>query len=174
MYEKILKNKKGVMTFDMLMHLPRIFFTLFVGAIIALLVLTLINVDTDIREKETYVIVDRLLYSEQGITYVDPDTGRVYPGIIDSKKFNEYTLEHIFTNPNNIHFAMELTLSTYDLDRTIIYNRRNYVIWEDVQETGAEGIGGARLFEHRRPVIVFEDDKLVKAILKIAILMPNG
>lgn len=65
---------------------------------------------TDIRGTEARIFINKAVYSPHGITLQDPDTGRVYPNIIDFSKFDKKSIETAAFNPESISIGMKLEL----------------------------------------------------------------
>ncbi|MBT4541010.1 hypothetical protein HOC35_05845 [Candidatus Woesearchaeota archaeon] len=82
--KKQFKNKKSMVAyFQLMMVMFRIFVLGLVLFSIAFMVFLFIEKDTNIQNEEVELFVEQLLYSKNGLSYRNQDTGRVYPGIIN-------------------------------------------------------------------------------------------
>jgi len=78
-----------------------------------------INNLTKTHDLEYKIILNRMIYSPTALAYVEPDTGRAYPGIIDMSKFNEEHLnESLMTNaPLALRMYLKGTGTAYIKDK---------------------------------------------------------
>lgn len=76
--------------------------------------------DLETKGLEYDLLMNRLLYSPNSISYTDTTIGRTYPGIIDMNKFNEETLNKTFGDSKR--FGMKVNLGK----DTIYYNKESY------------------------------------------------
>ena len=121
-----------------------------------------------IREK---IIINRLFFSPNSISYVDDTLGRVYPGIIDMSKFDNVTLDRSFFTKENKASAAKLELINLDLEESKItyineelYSRwKNYVKFEQYSS-----------YKDQFYVIIRDGNKDYKGLLKVNVLMHNG
>lgn len=173
---KILKSKKGF-SFNTLMWLLRIGMML-LGIFSALLVINIFIADkVDLRAVEAGVISNRIIYSKEGISYVDPASGRVYPGIIDYTVMQKDNIlnESIYMK-NNDYVGARIAL--FGLDgkemRTTYYNKE----WYDIlrPKSFVPGFGASKIFKDRRYVLVKKPgiSTLVPAILEIEVITANS
>ena len=178
-------KKKGVMTFDMIMYIPRLFFIMIVGSLIAYLIWSFITLNTDVKYQEAHVLANTVLYSSNGISYKDIYTSRTYPGVIDPLKFQDNSALEIMFNhldedlqPDNDFVAIKVVLSDFEEppawdNKTIYLNEWNYKRWESISKINAEGAGGAKLLTFTKYVLIKRADTLERAKLNISIVMPN-
>jgi hypothetical protein len=70
---------------------------------------------------KTTVLINRFLNSPDCFAYVDEETGRAYPGIIDIKKFDDDKMSKCYsTNDDNSYsFRFELENSSNNFKKTI-------------------------------------------------------
>jgi len=88
-------NKRGfTLAFKQLMWIPRIVFVIIVIMGDTGLVLGYIVTTIDVSAIESHILINRLQYSPNGIVHYDSETKRVYPGVIDSRRFNSYILDY--------------------------------------------------------------------------------
>ncbi|MBW2977601.1 hypothetical protein KY331_02030 [Candidatus Woesearchaeota archaeon] len=123
-------NKKAVTFSTMNLLFWRFLFIGVSFAIIVYLAFSSIQENVDVQQTKNFILVNRMLYSPNSITYVDPNTGRVYPDIIDLTKFNEKVLnKSINTDKNQI--AVKLELKNLDANEVIdaYLNQKWYDRW---------------------------------------------
>ncbi|MBN1501915.1 hypothetical protein JW930_00085 [Candidatus Woesearchaeota archaeon] len=121
------------------------------------------------HEVGNLVFTKRFLYSGNALAYRDPETARVYPGIIDFEKFNNETMEEAFSYEKN-YIAAKFELENLDTDEIIgIYvNGRWYNRWRHY--TQFEQYEGMEL---RRFVLIKDGDNLYKGALKMDVVVSN-
>ncbi|MBU0536130.1 MAG: hypothetical protein KKE20_04140 [Nanoarchaeota archaeon] len=79
-----------------------------------------IKSNTYMADVEDTIIQTRFFNNPDCFAYQDPDTGRVYPGIIDIRKFNQAIMDSCYSVPKNYlsgYFRLELK----DIDRNQEY-----------------------------------------------------
>ena len=181
-------KKKAVMTFDMIMYIPRMFFIIIVAALISYIIWSFIALTTNVKLQETHVLSNNIIYSTNGLAYQDHISHRTYPGVIDPKKFDvtpdtpnalEIMFNHVDENdePDNDFIAMKVILSDFNnpptWNKMMYLHESNYNRWADIAVTGLKGAGGTKLINFTKYVLVKEDDKLERAKLTISFVMPN-
>ena len=75
-----IKNKKGEISGEVLMIIPKIIFLTAVLFAVVILVKVFIITTTDVREVESNILVNRLLYSKDGVENCPPPPLRGYSG----------------------------------------------------------------------------------------------
>jgi len=111
----------------------------------------------DTASLEYDVVVNRIY---QNLAYVSPNTGRIYPNIIDQNKFNEEFLNTSFTEKN---FAIKLSLTN---NPTIFFNKEFYEFAEPIK-----GISKYQEIFQTNPIqVLTKDNKLTQEIIKISII----
>ena len=165
---------------EMVFFIPRILFlTAVLFAVVILIKIFIIGI-IDVREAESAILVNRLLYTKNGLSYYDEDLNRIYPGIIDLNSFNELSLN----NPNRF----DNTIISYGSDNPIIsakitlkqegrrdliafYNKNRYDKWEPrVLVTVKGGAGSVKSFNDRKYVLVKDGETLTQALLEFKII----
>ncbi|MFH1850359.1 MAG: hypothetical protein ABH879_09360 [archaeon] len=162
-------NRKALMSFNMLMWIPRIIFLTAVVLSVILLVRVFVVTGIDTKGIEAGVFMDRVWYSANGISYRDPYTGRAYPGIIDTGRFNDLILNSTMQPPQNRLIAARLELTGSET-REVFYNKLWYERWKEVP---FEGIGGSTMFTMLRPVIIRSGPADEAGYLKMEVFVPN-
>jgi len=174
-----MRGKKAEISGEVITVIPKIIFLIAVLFAFIILVKSLIVTSIDIRQVESEILVNRILFSE-AISYNDKGIDRLYPGIIDLKKFEEISKN----NPN----SLDTTFISYGSDNPIItskitlkqankkdivafYNREKFVKWEPRALPGITGGAGRfKTFKEQKYVLVKEGEKLTPAVLEFFII----
>jgi len=169
-------RKRGVISGEVIFIIPKlIFLTAVLFAVVILVKFALVSV-IDVREVESNVLITRLLYSKDGISYFDKETSRVYPGIIELDKF--YDLSNL--NPNSLDtvsanygisnpiIAARITLKFQGKAALAYYNKDRFDKWEPRVVPGVTGGEGSFVaFEQEKYILVKQSGKLTPGILNI-------
>lgn len=123
-------NKKAVSFKTLNMAFFRMVFIAIIFIVVYLFTAAWIGQKIDIQDVKNLILVKRILYSPDSISYVDPDTGRTFPGIIDLDKFNDEILNKSF-NLDKSNTAAKLELKNLDTNETNItyLNQKWYERW---------------------------------------------
>jgi len=190
-----MNNKRSLISGEVILFIPRIMFLIAVLFAFVILIKTLIITSVDVRDIESRILVERMLFSRDGILYYDKGIERLYPGIIDFEKFKKINLltdrsytpnddvksfldkEIIYYDSGTIHgsenilIAASLTLAREgEPDISIYYNKKWYDRW--IPKAGFKGPAGIKKFESKRNVLVKEGnpDSLSSGTLSFIIL----
>lgn len=168
----------------MVFFLPRLVFLIAVLFAVVLIVKVYIITNVDIREAEANILINRLLYSKNGLSHYDESIKRVYPGVIDLDKFKQLSMN----NPNaldsvvinygsdNPIIAAKITLrgiDTYKGDPEIIvyYNKDRFDKWEPRTLSSIRGgAGTVKAFKEQNYVLAKEGDVVTPKILEFYII----
>ncbi len=176
----MIKNKKSVISGEMIMAIPQIIFLVAVMFAVVILIKVFIITHIDVRQVDANIFVNRILLSKGAISHYDEDIGRVYPGIISLERFQEISS----TNPTNLDeeimrygtdnpiLAAKMTLKRNGYaDIIAYYNKENFDRWEPKVLPGVKGgPGSVRAFEKQRYVLVKDGDTLFPGILDFFII----
>ena len=174
--DRMMNSRKGF-SFNTLMWLMRIGMML-LGIFSTLLVINIFIADkVDIRAVEAGIIANRIIYAKDGISYIDPSSGRSYPGIIDYKIMQQ---DNILTDAiymkNNDYVGAKIKLSGLDGKemKTTYYNKAWYDLLKP--KSFVPGAGASRIFTDRRYVLVKMPNvaPLTPAILEIEAVTANS
>jgi len=177
-----MKNKKGNVTFEFLMWIPRLVFIVIVMFAIMVLIRSYVTVTIDISELQANLFVNRVLYSPTAISYFDKDIERLYPGIIDFDKFklqtNEKFLEKsVYYGEKNTEIGAKLVLKdlSENAELTTFYNEGFFKEQKKLVDSGlTEGPGGARGYNKKYNVRIFKNNDLHEGILTVEVVIPNS
>ncbi len=134
-----------------------------------------INNEIDIFNAESELVIQRIIYDQDGISFYDSELKRAYPGIIDSKKFNNNHLETIFSLPkDDQHLAVNLSLKLEDGEsKSVSLNGKWFERWYPLRDRS--GKGGKRWKQEAFPVTYFDQDKdeKIAGMLTVEVIIPN-
>lgn len=173
-------NKKAEISGEVILVIPKILFLTAVLFAVVILVKVFIVAAIDVRQVESNVLISRLLYSRDALSYFDQDINRVYSGVIDLNKFKELSAN----NPN----FLDNKVISYGADNPIIsakiilkqegksdiiayYNKDRYDKWVPrVLPTVRGGAGSVKSFKDTKYILVKEEEKLSPAIMEFDII----
>lgn len=181
-------NKRGIISEEVLLSIPRIIFLIAVLFAVVILVKIFIITNVDVRQVESNILINRLLYSKDGLSYYDESLKRVYPGVVDLNKFRQLSIN----NPNwldntainygsdNPIIAAKITLKNIGSivkekqsanDITIFYNKDRFDKWEPrTLVTVRGGAGSVKSFQEQRYVLAKDNELLHPAVLEFYVI----
>ena len=178
--EYMIKNKRSLISGEMIMAIPQIIFLVAVLFAFVILIKVFIITHIDVRQVDANIFVNRVLLSKGAISYYDESIDRTYPGIISLERF----LEISSINPN----ALDNEIMSYGADNPILaanmtlsregyadivayYNKENFDRWEPKLLPGVKGgPGSVKAFEKQRYILVKDVDTLLPGILYFFII----
>jgi len=169
-----MKNKKA-QAFSMVWWIPRIIFLVIVLSSVIFLTTMYINTEKETWKTESELFIHRLIYSPNGISYYDPLTNRVYPGIIDLKKIKntEIINRSLFYGKDNKHIGANI--SVYDKNDNLlaqgIYNEK---VSKRIQEKGFLGVGGIDSKQKKYYILIKNKENYIPANMKITVVVPRS
>ncbi|MBI2656396.1 hypothetical protein HYX03_01500 [Candidatus Woesearchaeota archaeon] len=172
-------NKKA--SFDMIVNLFRLLFTIVVFVSIVFLTRAFIQQKIDIFEAESKLLAHRIVLSND-INYIDMDTGRTYTGIIDLQKFasedfEKNILNSIYYGKINSEASAKITLKYNDEGKAVevekFYNKELYNEKKVLIEAKLIGAGAARKLDTSFYVLVKDNNNLKEGVLNIDAILPN-
>lgn len=131
-----------------------------------------LNPKRDTFSLQAGLLSQRLLYSPNGLAYVDPMTGRSYPGIIDAAKLKDpKTAERLLS----VVSYKESVIGAKILvgESTVYYNKAYYDKYFPL--IGKQGAGGARSQKLTIPLLVRDKDidKHVNVLVEVVQVNPQ-
>ena len=159
-------NKKALMTFNIINFIPKIIFLAVIAIVVVMLVRTLVVTEVNVQDAEAGVLINRILYSPNGLVYTDNQINRVYPGIIDIENFNETILEKAISPVPYMGAKLDLVMA--EQTKTIKYNEKVYdklYVYKDVRE------GGSKEIIQNIHVLVKVRDIFVPGVLKMSVVV---
>ena len=177
-------NKRAMETTEMVYWIARILFCLMMLISVFFIARIYESKVIDTAEVEAATFRNYVLYSPNGLSYTDPETGRLQPGIVDVRNFNETRLEAAadFGRPNDMVAAWFILHSASGPSvKGAFYNQQRYNDWKPLSEiTTFAGIrrffgAGTVYQEHNETYVVYVDENGNKlpGILETIILVPR-
>jgi hypothetical protein len=170
--------KKGMTSFEMVTYIFRIIFLVIVISAILILVRTYIVISVDTFDAESELIYNRFIYSVNGISYYDHEINRLYPGVIDIKRFNSSILDKAVDFGEYPHVGAEFTLKDERgiIKKTAIYNEDFYDEKIKLFDAGyIRGAGGVKALKKENYVVYKDEDgKTKQGFLEVEIVIPNS
>lgn len=116
------------------------------------------------------IILNRIFYSPNSISYYDESINRVYPNIIDIRKFDDVTLDAAFSTRVTKVLTGRLELINLENDEMheAYINKEQYDRWKHYTK-----FDQFENFIDRKYVLLKDEDGLHKAIIKINFVIPN-
>lgn len=168
-----MNNKRSLISGEVIMFIPQIIFLIAVLFAFVILVKSLIVTAIDVRPVDASILVERMLFTKNGISYYDEGLERLYPGVIDLEKFKDisgktdriYTLEEearskldeevISYGSDSFLIAANLTLTQQGGERiSAYYNKKWYDRWKPKALICVSGPGAPRRFTKTRNVLI--------------------
>lgn len=167
---EIIRNRKGLTAYNMIIMIMRIVFLVIALLSIVIIISIAVNVNLETKESESVLLIARLMYSPEGLSQVDPITGRVVTGVIAVDQMNATRLDNgIYIKTNN-RIAARAELYEYTLTegddpianfvKVVKFNGDVFDSYDPLAEgfLGTSGIGGVYKYETKYPVIVLKED----------------
>ena len=168
-------NNRG--DYDVTLDQGWLVFRMILLIIIALSIVILVNkflvLSVDVHSLETNLLLNRLIYSPDCLSYQD-DTLTSKPGIIDLQKFSEANLNScLYFGERNDFAAANLSLVFFDSTprNSTYYNSVGYQLLNP--RAGLTGPGGSTRLSDWRYVLVRDSIGLKRALLLIDVVVPN-
>ena len=171
-------NKKAS-AYETIVNLFRLLFVIVVFFSIYSLVRVFIIQKIDIFEVESNLLTHRLAMSSD-INYYDKDIDRVYIGVIDLQKFtsNDFEkniLNSIYYGKLNTEASAKIALTDLEDNKVYekFYNEELYKEKKVLVEAKLIGSGAARRLDSDFIVLINDNGKLKRGVLKIEAILPN-
>ncbi len=176
-------NKKAE-AHKFLEFLPRIVFLVIAFLIVGLYISFFKVSHVRTFEIEQELLLNRLYFSPDLITYTDLDTGRTYPGVIDLDKVRTSVLENSLKYTQDNYIAAKITIQDASFDeitykdplprKAIAYlNEAGYIRWEDQAILGWKGRGAYRFFQRRIPIEYVDNGVKKPGFMLVNIIKAN-
>ena len=177
-------DKRGIFAVHMLAWIMRILFLVVVMLAVVSLVRIYIITSVDSFDAESTLLIERLLYSPELITYTDHTIDRSYPMIIDLERFTsddieQQLMEAMDYGDKNQHIAAEIKLKDLENGRTYTkyYNKIGYENWHVLTRLKLAniGAGSARAMNATAYVLIrHDDDTISRGNVQIRVVMPSS
>ncbi len=182
MVKRYLKNKKAIISFNMVFHIAEILFIITAGIFVFFIVHVDKNIDTFPVESE--ILFNRILYGNNGLWSYDDEINRLYPGILEFETFNnpkkieESLNKALYYGEENKRAAFELILKNLEEEKEfdpVYYNEEKYKEWVEWYKAGVtEGAGGRKGRTEEFNILIKKEEDLTPGILSITVLIPNS
>ncbi len=175
-------GKKAEISSELVLAIPRFIFLIIVLFSVVLLIKAFVKEKIEVKELESSIFFQRVLFGKGGIVWYDEASQRMHPGTIDLERFREAGnpqtqtnfLDNIFATYGEgnpilaAHLVLEMEgkppLEAY-------YNKQNYFRWEPrTLSTVTGGSASVSSSKHASYVLVKDGDNLIPATLKATIL----
>ena len=185
-------NKRG-MDYNVIAMFMRILFVMVALVVIAVIINIAINLELQTQKTEASLLVARIMHSPEGISHVDPITGRVVTGVIDIKNINNTRLDNgiYILNNNRIAARVEVYINklpseeqfkaSYYKDTEFIaaakFNAQVFDGFEPIADAFSNigGIGGVLSFTKQYPVTVLLEDGTTRlGNVQFRVLIPKS
>ncbi|MFW6311982.1 MAG: hypothetical protein ACOC1K_07085 [Nanoarchaeota archaeon] len=170
-------DKNGIISLQMMQWVGKLIFLVIVVFSCIFLIRMYMDTDLEVNETEFNVMIYRLLYSKNGISFYNDVTSEVEALVIDMSKFEELN-NSIFYGEENSHIAANIVVKDSDNKVLLdwIYNKDKWKIWEIIANLKWPGPGGMYDSGIRKyPVdIMIDENSIKKGIVEIRLIMPRG
>src|SRR3989338_9900914 len=147
-------NKKGLtISGHLIQWIPKFIYLVIAFLCVVFLIRFIVITNIDASEAEARILSNRIFFSPNIISYIDSETGRTFPGVIDFDKYskmqnigiNEMDTKTITYGQENRLIAAKLALLDMETnsESTIFYNKNNYNFWEPRILSTVEGGSGS-------------------------------
>lgn len=171
-------NKKAIMALNMALWIPRIIFLVIVILSVVAFTITYASKEIDVWRSEAETIAQRIIYSPHGISYHDPLSNRLYPGIIDTTKMKTEFLENAMfyggKEEDKKHIGASIIITNQNTGDKIAEADYHPKTARRIEEKGFMGRGGVDAIEKELYVLVKEGEELIPAIAKITVVVPRS
>ncbi len=167
-------DKKGLIVFNMLTWIIKIFFYVMVVGTIFLIVNSYFSFKLDTKDAEAAIFTQRLIYSPNGLSYYDPLSNRLYPGIIDLSKIQDTSTinKSIFYGEESRHIGAKIIVEQGSKKTIGIYNPN---VYKRIVERGFLGRGGVDVMHENIYVLTTSNlHNLTPGNLKLEIVIPRS
>jgi hypothetical protein len=173
---RIFNNKKG--SEELIENIPYLILTMIVVLALYFLLSYFSNPKIDTTTTQANIFIYRTLYSPNSISYTDPKTGRVYPGIIYDQNFTSEVLDAsmAYSYEKQVSAKLQIYPAEYTAGlepiKEAYYNKVWFERLEPVARAGMGGAGGAKYFKKEIPIIYQSGEERTPATLVIAVVVP--
>ena len=176
-----MNKSAGFWVYDAVIFIMRVIFVIALIIVYLMFEGIVFKTDIDVKKGETYLMINALMTSPNGFSYVD--NGRLNLGIIDTTRFDELLLNNSFfinlsdSNDPSKELFWAYNLSLYDfnhnLKKRIIWNSYWYNKWKVLAKTGLLGFGSAFRITQEYFVTIKDGSKFVPGYLVVDVVRPS-
>ena len=131
--------------------------------------------EIDVRDAEARIFANRMLYSFNGVAYIDNDLGKVYPGTVDLEKLDTTYLDNVFWMDDNQVMAAKITVTNLETGakKEAVYNNKWYYRWFPL--IAKRGTSASSEINETRYVAIYNGNNYQgQGMLEIQLLVPNA
>jgi len=158
--------------FDAITIIPIIFFVTFMFLSYVFFANAFFRQRTETAGAEAKIYAERMIFARECLAYYSQETGRAYPGVINSSIFTTERLEGCmnFSNPERAAAYAELSFGADK--REAFYNKEKFEVWKNL--AGIPGSGSYEKYQMAVPVSVLDAGKQESGIINVTIVIPRG
>ncbi|MFH1770445.1 MAG: hypothetical protein ABH828_02710 [archaeon] len=127
----------------------------------------------DTHQAEIDIFFNRLMYSSNAITYVDPETNRVHFGVLDISKLTSENIEKAISFPDKRVFAANITLQANE-PINVYYHKDWFENYAPLARAGLDGAGGVDYIVKEFYVSYIKNAVIDVGLLRIEIVRPRS
>ena len=161
----------------MLAWLPRLFFLIAVVLSIVILAKATIKTEIDVFDANSEIFFQRIVYGNDGFSYIDNNINRLYPAIIDIERFKNQNMEKAFYyGDENREVGARIILRDFEgtIQESIKYNQEFYDEKDVlVRADWTEGKGTVRSTTKKVYVLIRDGNEIKEGTLEVKIIMQN-
>ncbi len=152
-------GKKGILGYEAVMTIVRTIMLVFTLLSLVVVANVFIVRHIDTRFAESHTLMNLAYYSNEGLAYVDAETGRVYPGSVDPAKDPE--LESSFSYGEESFdlgpfIAARFTAQLPIVNKEFYYRQELFKDWNFLYRAGlTKGVGGINKVSALRKMSVY-------------------
>ncbi len=161
----------------MIIWIPRIIFLVVVSVSIILFISLFIKTEIDTSQTEADLLAYQLIYSAHGISYHDPFSNRIYPGEIDMTISSPPNFQKML----NISFYTKRKIAAKIEIQNLDTNQKTEAMFDPggkfrewIVKEGIKGIGGVDVFRKEMYVLLRDQNKVDKGLLKMTIVISRS
>lgn len=169
---KIIFDKKGAigLSFSQVIWVFRLIFLGMAIMFCLLLILMYVNVSYDPKPAEREILIQRILFSPNGISYYNPLTGMIESGTVDLRKFENNVLDKAIHYDRN-YMGARMELEDLDEGKNYAGYYNQDFFQEKIVLKGLEGRGGIDILERNFYVLIKDGEEIHKGNLKFEVVM---
>lgn len=167
-------NKKAQVSFTILQTIPRLIFLIVVLFSVIFLVRSYVIDNLNVQDVQAEVFINRIIYSENGISYYDEEIKTITPGVINPGLITNENLDKLMDYKDDSFIAGKVILLDIKNNKiaSAVYNEKTYNRW--TPQIVPVGMGGINEFKKTIAVTFIDEDKIRQGILKFEVLLPGN
>jgi len=140
-------GKKAISLERMLLFIYKVIYAAFIMALIVFLIKLVVITTVNTADMESEAFSNRI-YNSEAIMYKNPDTGRLYPGVVEWEKFESADLEKDIDYLTKTRLCAKVTLLDSSGPKGTVYiNKDLYEQLEPLARKGVSGSGSGKIID---------------------------